>query len=88
MSLKLSEYDSFLKSKIKLAEQVPVEWSWKISWEAKVSGLKNSAKRGSVVETFKAEGKVKDCDKDECTVDLGGQILGGILTVTAIAGGT
>ncbi len=71
--------------KIKLAEQVPVEWSWKITWDARVSGLKESAKRGSVVQTFTASGKGKSTTA-EWTVDLDGQLIGGTLTMTAVAG--
>jgi hypothetical protein len=72
--------------KIKLTEQVPVAWSWKLTWDAHVSGLRESAKRGNVVHTFNDSGKGTSSNKDEWTVDLDGKILGGILTVTAVAG--
>lgn len=69
---------------IDTAEPGPYEWSWKIVWPAAVSGLRESAKRGKILKTFKREGKFQQTEK--CWhADLG-EIIGGTLTVLVVAG--
>lgn len=63
----------------------PYKWSWKISWEAKVSGLSESGRRGSKVGSFSDKGAAETAEpKWQC--DLDGKLLGGTLTVEMVAG--
>lgn len=63
----------------------PYKWNWKISWEAKVSGLSESGRRGSKVGSFSDKGTAETAEpKWQC--DLGGKVLGGTLTVEMVAG--
>ncbi len=40
----------------------PYKWSWKISWEAKVSGLSESGRRGSKVGSFSDKGATETAE--------------------------
>lgn len=63
----------------------PYKWNWKISWEAKASGLSESGRRGRRVGVFSDRGVVETADpKWRC--DLDGKVLGGTLTVEMVAG--
>ncbi|MHC8305772.1 hypothetical protein [Pseudomonas sp. PB3P13] len=61
------------------------KWSWTIEWEAKVSGLRERARKSGVLETFKDAGSFV-CSNTVWTADFSGRVLGGKLTVTVIAG--
>lgn len=63
----------------------PYKWKWKISWEAKVSGLSESGRRGAKVGSFSASG-VAETAEPKWTCDLSGQVIGGTLTVEMAAG--
>lgn len=60
-------------------------WSWVIEWEAKASGLRERARRGDVLQTFRESGSFISCDK-RWSVDFSGKVLGGTLTVTVVVG--
>ncbi len=62
----------------------PYKWSWKITWNAKVSGMKESTKRGPSVRDFTETGTFAS-EKKSWAADLG-HILGGVLTVEVKAG--
>jgi len=66
------------------SETGPYKWKWTITWDAKVSGLKESAKRGTVVRTFSEAGQFESNDKS-WKLDLA-KVLGGRLRVTVTAG--
>ncbi|MGF6093173.1 hypothetical protein [Pseudomonas sp. 18173] len=61
------------------------KWSWIIEWEAKVSGLRERARKGDVLQTFKESGSFvsKACS---WTVDFSEKVLGGTLTVEVSVG--
>lgn len=63
------------------------KWSWTIEWEAKVSGLRERARKNSVLEIFKDSGSLV-CADTVWTADFSGKVLGGKLTVTVIVGQT
>jgi hypothetical protein len=63
----------------------PYIWSWSITWDAKASGLHESAKRGKHIKTFTTKGTFQSNDK-KWKADLGGKTLGGLLTVEIKAG--
>lgn len=63
----------------------PYTWKWKISWDAKVSGLSESGHRGSKVGSFSADGVVETAEP-KWVCDLNGQVVGGTLTVEMTAG--
>lgn len=63
----------------------PFTWKWKITWEAKVSGLSESGHRGKKVGSFSKNGQVETPEpKWKCAFD--GLVLGGVLTVEMMAG--
>lgn len=64
----------------------PYKWKWKISWDAKVSGLSESGRRGSKVGSFSANGAAETTEP-KWLCDLNGQIVGGTMTVEMTAGG-
>jgi hypothetical protein len=66
-------------------QSAPFEWSWKIKWDAKTSGVRESANRGKLVKTFEQSGSFKS-NENTWKMDFGGKVLGGVLTVTAKAG--
>lgn len=74
-----------VKFEIETTQAAPYEWKWEIKWEAKVSGIRESSKRGKLLKTFKESGTFKTNDKN-WQVDLNGKVLGGILTVEVLAG--
>lgn len=61
-----------------------ITWSWRISWIAKVSGLKESATRRAKLRTFEEAGSGDYGKRWVATLD--GKVLGGVLEVTAVAG--
>lgn len=63
----------------------PYEWTWKVKWDAKVSELKESSKRGKLLKTFEETGTFKNSSKN-WSVDFSKKILGGTLTVQVKAG--
>lgn len=66
-------------------EKGPFKWKWKITWDANVSGLSESGRRGSKVDAFSANGTVDTSEpKWQCSLD--GRVIGGILTVEMSAG--
>jgi hypothetical protein len=73
-----------IQFQIDTAQPGPYKWSWTITWEAKVSGLKESAKRGSLLKTFTEKGAFESSDKS-WSVNLG-KVLGGRLRVVVTAG--
>lgn len=64
----------------------PYQWSWKIEWNAKVSGLRERARRGRAIQTFKEEGTFSSTEK-KWSVNLNDMVLGGDLTVTVVVQG-
>ena len=69
---------------IETNQPAPYKWSWTISWDAKTSGLRESAKRGSLLKTFADKGSFESSDK-KWTANLG-KVLGGRLAVVVGAG--
>lgn len=63
----------------------PYTWAWQIEWEAKVSGLREAARKDKVVQVFKESGSFESGHKI-WTADLAGKILGGKLVVTVAFG--
>lgn len=64
----------------------PFKWRWKLSWEAKVSGLSESGRRGAKVGAFSASG-VAETTEPKWRIAFNGQVIGGALTVEMEAGG-
>lgn len=62
----------------------PYKWKWSISWDAKVSGLREASKRGAVLKTFSEKGEFETNSKF-WDVTLG-KVLGGRLRVEVKAG--
>ena len=69
---------------IETNQPAPYKWSWTISWDAKISGLRESAKRGNLLKTFADKGSFESSDK-KWTANLG-KVLGGRLAVVVGAG--
>lgn len=63
----------------------PFTWSWSIEWEAKASGLRERARQGQVLRRFSQSGTFQSSSK-RWIVDFGGEVLGGLLTVTVQTG--
>lgn len=63
-----------------------IHWTWAASWVAKVSGLRESSARKGALRTFRASGSGSYGKR--WVADLHGQVLGGTLEVTAVAGET
>jgi hypothetical protein len=76
-----------IEFEIKTDAPPPYQWKWTIVWEAHVSGLRESAKRGRKLRTFSETGSFSSNDKSWQT-DLGGKSLGGKLSVEVTACGT
>lgn len=69
---------------VETSSKGPFKWRWKITWDAKVSGLSESGHRGSKVGSFSASGVAETTEpKWQCAFD--GQVLGGTLTVEMTA---
>lgn len=62
-----------------------IKWSWVIEWEAKVSGLKERARKDNALNTFNESGSFVSGEKT-WTADFSGQVLGGTLTVKVQVG--
>ena len=69
---------------IETQEAGPYAWSWSISWDAKTSGLRESAKRGSTLRKFADKGSHSSKEKKWRT-DLS-KVIGGKLRVEVLAG--
>ena len=69
---------------IETQEAGPYAWSWSISWDAKTSGLRESAKRGSTLRKFADKGSHSSNEKKWRT-DLS-KVIGGKLRVEVLAG--
>ncbi len=63
----------------------PYEWKWQIKWDAKVSGLKESASRGKLLKTFEEKNEIQN-DGKSWKVNLNNKTVGGVLTVEVKAG--
>lgn len=63
----------------------PYQWAWTIEWGAKVSGLRERARNGEVLKTFRESGSFESHQR-AWTVDFSGKVLGGTLVVTVMAG--
>lgn len=57
-----------------------LSWSWDIEWEAKVSGLKEQARKNTVLQTFNLSGSLV-ARNNSWVVEFSGEVLGGRLTV-------
>jgi hypothetical protein len=60
-------------------------WSWTIEWEAKVSGLRERARKGNVLQTFKESGSFVS-NARSWSVGFSEKVLGGTLTVQVSVG--
>jgi hypothetical protein len=56
------------------------KWSWTIEWNAKVSGLRERARKGNALRTFKESGSFVSRNS-MWTVNFSEKVLGGTLTV-------
>ena len=65
-------------------EAGPYAWSWSISWDARTSGLRESAKRGSSLRKFSEKESFSSAEK-KWRADVG-KALGGRLRVKVVAG--
>ncbi|MEM5426506.1 hypothetical protein [Paraburkholderia ferrariae] len=72
---------------IKTDASPPYQWKWTIAWDAQVSGLRESAKRGKKLKTFTANGTFTSNDKS-WQANLDNKIVGGKLSVEVTAGGS
>lgn len=64
----------------------PYQWSWAISWNAKSSGLRERARRNTVLRTFSDTGEFSSTEK-KWSVNFGqGKLLGGNLIVSVKIG--
>lgn len=73
-----------IRFEIDTQQPAPFTWNWTLQWDAKVSGLRESAKRGSKLKTFKETGSFESSDKFwVASLD---KVLGGTLTVEVKAG--
>lgn len=66
---------------IKTDSTEPVQWTWKITWDAKVSGLKEKP-RGKSIESFSDAGSAQT-EGTTWRANLNNRTLGGLLTVEA-----
>lgn len=73
-----------IKFQIETAQSAPYKWSWSLVWIAKVSGLRESTKRGSTLKTFRIAGRFESGDK-AWVASVGG-VMGGRLSVEVSAG--
>ncbi|CAE6934673.1 hypothetical protein [Paraburkholderia domus] len=72
---------------IKTDAPPPYQWKWIIAWDAQVSGLRESAKRGKKLKTFSETGSFASNDK-AWTANLVNKIIGGKLSVEVTVGDT
>jgi len=73
-----------IQFEIDTAAPPPYKWSWAICWAAKVSGVRESAKRGMTLKTFRLAGAFEGNQKT-WTAAMG-HLVGGVLTVEVKAG--
>ena len=57
-----------------------LSWSWSIEWEAKVSGLRERARKNSILQTFNQSGSFVTRN-NVWVAEFSGEVLGGRLTV-------
>jgi hypothetical protein len=69
---------------IETTQPGPYKWSWIITWNAKVSGLRESAKRGPLLKIFTEKGSFESSEK-KWAAKLG-KVVGGRLAVVVSAG--
>lgn len=74
-----------IKFEIKTDVPPPYEWKWTIAWDAQVSGMRESARRGRKLKTFSHTGSFTSQYK-MWIANLNDKILGGKLTVEVTAG--
>ncbi|WP_042269918.1 hypothetical protein [Paraburkholderia heleia] len=65
----------------------PYQWKWTIVWDAQVSSLRESAKRGKKLRTFSQSGSFTSNEKS-WEANLNDMIVGGKLSVQVAAGAT
>jgi len=70
---------------IETTDPGPFVWKWEMKWDAKVSGIRESAKRGALLKKYKESGSFKSSEKT-WKMDFGGKILGGTLSVEVETG--
>lgn len=70
---------------IKTDVSPPYQWKWAITWDAQVSGMRESGKRGRKLKTFTETGSFASNDKT-WDANLNGKTLGGKLSVEVAAG--
>jgi hypothetical protein len=63
----------------------PYQWSWKIEWNAHVSGLKERVRTGRKLQTFSDSGSFSSNEKT-WTANLNSKVVGGKLVVMVKAG--
>lgn len=73
-----------IRFEIETQQPGPYRWNWTLVWSAKVSGLRESTKRGLALKTFKDAGLFESADK--AWVPSIGKVIGGKLTVEVKAG--
>lgn len=70
---------------IETSDPGPFLWKWEMKWDAKVSGIRESSKRGALLKTYKKSGASTSSEKT-WKMQFGGKILGGILSVEVETG--
>ncbi|WP_118181429.1 hypothetical protein [Paraburkholderia phosphatilytica] len=70
---------------IKTDAAPPYQWKWSIVWDAQVSGLRESAKRGKKLKSFAEAGEFSSNDKS-WVAKLGDKVIGGKLSVQVTVG--
>ena len=63
------------------------KWSWSIEWKAKVSGLRERARKGKAIRTFKESGSFES-GESVWKASFSDKVLGGALTVKVVVGET
>ncbi|KHL76365.1 hypothetical protein PpSQ1_00305 [Pseudomonas putida] len=71
---------------VRVQDALPLSWSWEVEWDAKVSGLKERARKASSLQEFKKSGSFTG-NSQTWIAELDGEVLGGRLTVTVVSGG-
>ncbi|WP_157977862.1 hypothetical protein [Paraburkholderia kururiensis] len=72
---------------IKTDAPPPYQWKWTIVWDAQVSSLRESKKRGKKLRTFSQSSSFTSNEKS-WEANLNNMIVGGKLSVEVAAGGT
>lgn len=66
-------------------DATPLNWSWEIEWDAKVSALKERARKEKTLQEFKKSGSFTSAGRI-WIADLDGEVLGGKLTIAVLSG--